>query len=101
MSFFGRADPAPTDIQKKTPKIGCLFYKSGDDLLSYNVASKRVKHQSREVWHSHTAWGANSRDCQIFKSMFVDGGSSQSREAQAKLVPRGVRLDAIAKRGGH
>ena len=23
--FFGRADPAPTDIQKKTPKIGCLF----------------------------------------------------------------------------
>ena len=25
--IIGRANPAPTDIQKKTPKIGCLFIK--------------------------------------------------------------------------
>ena len=37
----------------------------------------------------HTAWGANSRDCQTFKSRFVDGGGDKSHVARTKFVPGG------------
>ena len=32
--------------KKRHPKLDVFFYKSGDDLLSHNVAGKRVKHQA-------------------------------------------------------
>ena len=37
----------------------------------------------------HTAWGANSRDCQIFNSRFVGAGGDRSHVARTKFVPGG------------
>ena len=42
---------------------------------------------TRSMDEVHTAWGADSRDCQIFKSMFVDGGGDRSHAAPTELVP--------------
>ena len=67
--------------KKREPQLlEVLFIKSGDDLLSHKPVYRfdnSCSERSREVWRSHTAWVAISRDCQMFavpSALYREGG---------------------------
>ena len=56
---------------------------------------------TRSMDEVHTAWGADSRDCQTFKSRFVDGGGERSHVARTKFVPGGSPNRRHRQERGH
>ena len=84
---------AQNDIQKRESQF--LETLSKKVAMTYSPTKLEQLRQylqrivTRSMDEVHTAWGANSRDCQTFKSNFVDGGGDRSHVARTKFVPGG------------